>query len=72
MIGMDMVKKQANILIESKKATDYEVYFHTKRQTEKMRKEMLGEIKELQKKKKQVKLKEALEEAFNAKIDRMH
>lgn len=47
MIGMDMVKRQANILIESKKTTDFEVYFHTKRQTDKMRKEMHIEIKEL-------------------------
>eukprot|EP00347_Sterkiella_histriomuscorum_P024128 403332212 len=70
-IGMDMVKKQANILINSKRSQDFEVYFHTKRQTEKMRKEMQTEIKQIQKEKKNAKLNDVVQEALIQKIEKM-
>ncbi|CDW87937.1 UNKNOWN [Stylonychia lemnae] len=70
-IGMDMVKKQANIMINSKKSTDFEVYFHTKRQTDKMRKEMQSEIKEIQKQKNNAKLKDQFQEALRANIEKL-
>lgn len=70
-IGMDMVKKQANILIDSKYSSDFQVYYHARRQTDKIRKEMHTEISEVQKQKKNEKLRDAFQEAIKAKIDIM-
>lgn len=53
-----MAKKQAHIMIDSKQSTKFDVYFHTKRKTDKMRKEMQSEINLIKKEEHKEKMKD--------------
>lgn len=44
---MDMLKRQANLYINSIKNTNFEVYFHADRESQLIRTKMKDEIKEM-------------------------
>jgi len=41
---MDMLKRQADALINSKRNDDFQIYFHPQRQSDRIRKEMEGDV----------------------------